>query len=92
MSVGNIIFAGNCHQCGRLTLPRELQLNGETIASFYGCPSCVDKTIHTLARVKPIFQTMITQDIPRDIANDVMTYLLEKLDEKNNSEIKKDSL
>ena len=50
----------------------------ETI-TFFSCDECIERDDSFLALVRPIFATMRACGVPRDIANDTMTYLLERV-------------
>lgn len=46
------------------------------------CDKCRHKTAAHLARVKPIFEAMLAAKVPRKMADEIMTFLLERLPER----------
>lgn len=75
-----------CGRCGKRGKPRDLVLeqDGEThfLAAFYGCDECIAETNNELDAVRPIFNAMIACSIHRALANDIMTYLLNRLPDR----------
>jgi hypothetical protein len=73
----NIVPLHKC-VCGEAGLPRTMQWKDETITIF-ACDKCVGTVDGVIARVRPVFDTMRACGVPRDIANDTMTFLLDQL-------------
>jgi hypothetical protein len=71
------------HRCGRcgsaLGEPAFCRTKGGEILRFFSCPGCLGQTASELFRVKSIFEAMLDADVPRDIADDTMTFLLKRL-------------
>jgi hypothetical protein len=44
------------------------------------CPTCVERTQRLFEQVRPVFRTMMDVNIPQDVAEQVMGYLLDLLD------------
>ena len=77
--MNNVVPIFKCRRCGAAGRPVDTALDGEVVASGYGCSSCVEKTTSELARVRPIFDAMIAAGVDRVLANDTMTFLLTRL-------------
>lgn len=69
-----------CGSCGSPNCdpPRVLVCEGEPDTTVFFCEACLARHEATLAKVRPVFGTMIDIGVPREIASDVMTYLLER--------------
>jgi hypothetical protein len=50
-----------------------------TDVEFAACDKCVEASEVFLARVRPVFVAMIACGVPREIANDAMAFMLDKL-------------
>jgi hypothetical protein len=48
----------------------------EHVAAFSACEACVEKTTKELATVRPVFDAIIAAGVDRDLANEVMDFLL----------------
>lgn len=77
MNVVVPLFA--CKRCGEPGKTVGLQHAGTTVAVLHACHGCIDQTAAELARVRPVFDAMLAAGVARDLANDVMTFLLERL-------------
>lgn len=77
--MSNVSPLFKCGRCGGPSKPFDLTLNGEPHSSGFGCGACIDQTIDDLARVRPVFDAMLTVGVDRVLANDTMTFLLERL-------------
>lgn len=75
--MNNIVPLHRC-SCGEVGRLRTITWESETIM-FFTCDKCVERDDTFLARVRPIFEAMRACGVPRDIANDAMTYLLERV-------------
>lgn len=53
---------------------------GPHIYTIIACEACLDTSMEQLSKVRPVFNAMIAADVPQPIANEVMSFLLEKLD------------
>ena len=76
--MSNVVPLLRCKRCGAAGNPCTLEYKDEAIAGFVACDSCVKECSNTMLRVRPIFDAMIAAGIPNDVANDTMTFLLEK--------------
>jgi hypothetical protein len=76
------INARRCGRCGAEGSRRELEYQGEKVGDFGACDACVEKTEAELDAVRPVFDAMIAAGIDREIANDIMTFLLDRLHPK----------
>lgn len=74
---GEVVPLHRCYHCKASGKPRELYLQGQKVSGFVACDDCVARTDATLTKVRPIFDVMIAAGVPRETANDVMTFLLE---------------
>lgn len=54
--------------------------DGETFHAFI-CDACLAKAQARLASVRPVFDAMLACAVPREIADETMTFLLDRLDE-----------
>jgi hypothetical protein len=54
----------------------EVHMNGEKVDAFIGCGECTAAVSAELARIRPVFEVMIACGVPRDLANDTMSYML----------------
>ncbi len=64
--------------CGAPCDRVELALNGEPIADLSGCDTCIDKIAGELAAVRPVFDAMLACGVSRELANDTMTFMLDR--------------
>lgn len=78
MERNNVIQLFRCRRCGAPGTSRVGVKGGEEVMRFFGCDACVDEDSATLARVRPIFDAMLEAGIDRDLANDTMTFMLQK--------------
>ena len=76
--MSNVVPIRRCGRCGALATERDLTLRGETVLALLSCDDCVARGVAELAHVRPIFDAMIAAGVPRDLANDAMTFVLEK--------------
>lgn len=65
-----------CYTCGAAGKRVDLEWDGKVVGTFSACQTCVDKTLATLARVRPIFDAAIAAGVNRDLANDAMRLIL----------------
>lgn len=72
----NIIPIRRCVSCNRLGEPVTLAFRGDDIVRRNVCESCVNETHTELAKVRPVFDAMITAGFDRALANDAMTFIL----------------
>lgn len=78
------IYLFRCERCGKShgTKIMEVTLKGnesDHIFEFKTCDACFKKTVGELDRVRPVFEAMQAANIPGEIANETMTFLLNKL-------------
>lgn len=52
---------------------------GEIMASFRACDACINETQSELDRVRPVFDAMIAVGLDRELANEVMSTILERI-------------
>ena len=75
----NVTSIYRCGRC-RADAPRvDLCLNGEVLdLRVYACSECIAKIEGELANVRPIFDAMIAAGIDRALANEAMTFILDR--------------
>lgn len=76
--MGDVVQLHRCSRCGAAGKRTELAKDGVTVAEFSACDACIDAVTGTLARVRPVFDAMLAVGIDREVANDAMTFLLER--------------
>lgn len=76
--MSNIVPIRKCRTCGKPATRRTLALNDVPVVDFNSCDECVGETDAELARARPVFDAMIGAGVPRDVANDAMTFLLDR--------------
>lgn len=64
--------------CGKPGERREIEFEGEVVA-FMSCEECLNTSNTFLDRVRPIFEAMRAVGVPREIASETMTFLLDKI-------------
>lgn len=67
-----------CRRCGKAGSPCTLEHKDQAVAHFVACDECVEYCSSTMARVRPIFDAMIAAGIDRELANETMTFMLER--------------
>lgn len=77
--MSNVVVLHRC-VCGSAGAPIKLDYDDQTVAAFMACAECVARTNVTLAKVKPVFESMISAGVERKVANDTMTFLLDGMD------------
>jgi hypothetical protein len=68
--------------CGKAGSPRIMTcetVEEKVTANFVSCDECMERTEKFLAQLRPVFNAMVTCGVPRDIANETMTFLLGSL-------------
>lgn len=65
--------------CGQPGAPFTIT-DGEKKWHGYACDTCLEQTQATLAKHAPVFEAMLATGVPLEIADDTMTYLLNRLD------------
>jgi hypothetical protein len=75
--VSNVVPFFRCKLCGARGSRLDLQLRGTSVGTIVGCDVCLAKTEATLARVRPIFDAAIAAGVPRDLANEALTFILD---------------
>jgi hypothetical protein len=75
--MSNVVPLHKC-ACGEVGLLRTMIWKDERI-TFFSCDKCLGTTDNFLTRMRPVFNTMRACGVPRKIANDTMTYLLDQL-------------
>jgi len=68
--------------CGEAGLQRVMQYSDRAMTIF-ACDKCVEATQSHLMKVVPVFSERIACGVPRDIANDTMTFMLNKMDRED---------
>lgn len=68
-----------CGGAGRVV---KLSAPGVEELDIVVCDKCRTKTDAHLKRVRPIFQAMLAAKVPRKMADETMTFLLERLPER----------
>ena len=78
-----VVLGKRCARCGGRTRDASVWSLDETEThreiQFISCPGCVEKTYAELANVRPVFDAMLAAGVPRDLANDAMTFLLVRM-------------
>lgn len=69
-----------CGCCGGPGVRRTLRRKGRPDEVVVSCDACADAISDTLRRVRPIFRAMLRAGISLEIANDTMTYLLDRME------------
>lgn len=72
------------HRCGRCGGPGhqvDVTHEDQFLFSLKACDACITKTEDELEQVAPIFDAMIKAGVERGLANEVMTYLLDRMEE-----------
>jgi hypothetical protein len=77
VNAANVVPLHRCGACGGPGAPLDLQCDGEVTAVTV-CDACHASIEADLRRVRPVFDTMLAIGVPNDIANHVMTYLLDR--------------
>jgi hypothetical protein len=75
--MNNVIPLHKC-ACGEAGQLRTMTWEDETLTVF-SCDKCVDMTNGVIAKMRPVFETMRACGVPRDVANDTMTFMLDQL-------------
>ena len=78
VSGGNVLPIRRCWNCDSAGSRRELTFRDEPVTDFNACDVCVAKVESKLTRARPVFDAMILAGVPRETANDAMTFLLER--------------
>lgn len=76
MVVVPIYRCSACSGPGRLF--RFISEHDGSILMVWTCDGCIEKYEAHLASVRPVFDAMLAAGVPKDKANDVMTFLLEQ--------------
>lgn len=77
--MSEIIHINTCRRCKKaLGKPTEIAYRGEVVAKVNCCDECFDRTNNELESVRPIFDTMLECGVSRELANETMTFLLER--------------
>jgi hypothetical protein len=66
-------------KCGAPGTRRELTLNDIPVTSLSACDDCVAQVNATLDRIRPVFDAMIAAGIDRTLANETMTYMIDRM-------------
>lgn len=71
-----------CRRCGKPASPVALDYQGEIIATIDVCGACIELAGAELSRMRVVFDGMIVAGVPREIANETMTYMLRRMAEE----------
>lgn len=74
---GDVVPLHRC-VCGAQGQLRTAACGADT-ATFVACDECMKTSVNLLASVRPIFEMMLICGVPRDVANDTMTFMLERM-------------
>jgi hypothetical protein len=75
-----VIPLHRCQRCGRPGLLRcATTADGAESYDYTSCETCELIAESQIWRVKPVYDAMLAVDVPVDVANDVMDYLLARL-------------
>lgn len=83
MSSGNVTPLRRCHRCGQAANSVTLDLRG-VVVSVNACRGCVEAVRAEIARLRHVFDAMLAAGVPRGIANQTMTFMLDRMDEEAN--------
>lgn len=75
------IDARRCGRCGGEGRKRELEFGGSRVGEFGACDACINEVGGELAAVRPVFDAMIAAGVDRDVANETMTFMLNRMNE-----------
>lgn len=64
--------------CGKPGTPRVAECGAE-IAEFMSCDECIDTSLGFLGRMRPVFEAMRAVGVPGEIANETMSFLLDRI-------------
>lgn len=79
--LSEVVPLHRCGRCGRPGHPVDVEQEGEWLFSIKACDDCLSKTESELEMVRPIFDAMIAAGVSRKLANEAMTYLLDRMDQ-----------
>lgn len=65
-------------KCGQPARFMELEYQGEIVGTGRACWDCAQKVVADLDKVKPVFEAMIAAGISRELANEAMTFILDR--------------
>lgn len=69
-------------RCGATGRRRTLVYEGDDVAVFDACDDCIAASDELLTRVRPVFLAMVAAGVDRDIANEAMSFLLNRMQAK----------
>ena len=78
MSTATVTPIFSC-KCGAAALPVDVELDGVMVGTGRACNACLENAKRTLGRMRPIFDAMISVGVDNKLANDTMTFLLDRL-------------
>lgn len=67
-----------CPGCGAVSNPVDLEYQGSVVATIRSCPECLEAAKQLLDSVRPVFDAMITAGVSKELANETMTFLLDR--------------
>ena len=68
-----------CRRCKKnLGHPVPLDFRGNHVADLMACNECLEKTQSELESVRPVFDAMLACGVDEKLANDTMTFLLDR--------------
>lgn len=73
----NVIPLFACKLCGAPGRPFDITLVEVKVDHSVGCEECIQRSRDELTAVRPVFESMIAAGVPSDLANDLMTRLLD---------------
>lgn len=76
--MSNVVSIRRCGRCRGLGDKIDLALLEEVVAQVVACEVCTDLTLLELNACQPIFEAMVEAGVPRDLANEAMTFLLDR--------------
>lgn len=68
--------------CGKPSTRREIEFEGEVIGVMVCdecCLSCCSLSGALLDKVRPVFEAMLAADVPKGVADETMTFLLDRI-------------
>jgi hypothetical protein len=78
--VNNVYHLHRCQRCGRPGLLRcATTADGTEAYDYKSCETCELIAESQIARVRVVYDALLVAEVPVDVANDVMDYLLARL-------------
>lgn len=79
MSADSVRHLYRCGGCGRPGRPVELEADGLPVGKFVACSDCLERAHEHMGRVRAVFLAMLDAGVERELADETMTFLLERM-------------